>query len=110
MGIPNIPQKFGLQDSELRKLLSRLIKQSSKKRFQIAEEMSGFAGLPISESMLNDWTSEYHKSARFPAVLIESFCRAIGNDELQRRLVSARLRELIALGEKAERLLKGSKR
>ena len=72
--------------------------------------MSRLSGLHISERMLNDWTSECHKSARFPAFLIEPFCQAIGNDELQRHLVSERLRELIDLGEKAERLLKRSKR
>ena len=110
MGTPNTPYKFGLQDSELRKLLSRLIKQSGKKRFQIADEMSRLCGLHISERMLNDWTSECHRSARFPAFLIKPFCQAIGNDELQRALVSERLRELIGLGEKTERLFKGSRR
>jgi len=110
MDIPNTAKNFGLQDSELRKLLSKLIRQSNHKRRQIAEEMSRLTGLHISERMLNDWTSEYHRSARFPAFLIEPFCQAIRNDELQRRLVSERLRELIDLGEKAERLLKRSRR
>ena len=106
MDRPNIDEKIGLQDSELRKLLSKLIKQSGRKRSVIAEEISALSGLSISESMLNDWTSEYHKSARFPAFLIESFCRAVENDQLQRSLVSRRFRELIRLGEEAERLLK----
>jgi hypothetical protein len=110
MDIPKIPQKIGLQDSDLRNLLSRLIRQSGKKRCQISDEMGRISGLHISERMLNDWTSECHRSARFPAFLVEPFCQAIGNDELQRRLVSERLRELIGLGEKAERLLKRSKR
>lgn len=110
MDSPKIPQKIGLQDSDLRSLLSRLIKQSGIKRCQISDEMGRLCGLHISERMLNDWTSECHRSARFPAFLIEPFCQAIGNDELQRRLVSERLRELIDLGEKAERLLKRSKR
>jgi hypothetical protein len=109
MEIPKIPEKIGLQDSDLRNLLSRLIKQSGKKRCRISDEMSRFGGLRISERMLNDWTSECHRSARFPASLIQPFCQAIRNDELQRRLVSERLRELIDLGEKAERLLKRSK-
>jgi hypothetical protein len=106
MDIPKIEEKIGLQDSELRKLLSKLIKQSGRKRPVIAEEMSVLSGLSISESMLNDWTSEYHRSARFPAVLIASFCRALENDQLQLSLVSPRLRELIDLGRKAERLLR----
>ncbi len=108
--MPSPQEKIGLQDSKLRKLLSKLIKQSAKKRCQIAEEMSTFSGLRISERMLNDWTSEYHKSARFPAALIVPFCQAIGNDELQRYLVGERLRELIDLGEEAERLLKRLRR
>lgn len=110
MDSPKISQKIGLQDNEVRKLLSKLIRQCSKKRRQIAEELSNLTGLHITERMLDDWTSECHRSARFPAFLAEPFCRVIGNDELHRYLVSERLREVIELGEKAERLLKRSKR
>ena len=94
MDIPKINEKIGLQDSELRNLLSKLIKQSGRKRSVIAEEMSVLSGMSISESMLNDWTSECHKSARFPALLIASFCRAVENDQLLLSLASRRFREL----------------
>lgn len=94
-------EKFGTQDSELRKLLSFLIKKSRRRRAYIAREMEKHAGQHISPRMLDDWTSEYHKSARFPASLIHAFCNAIrGNDELQRWAAGPRLRQLIEFAER----------
>lgn len=90
---------FGLQDSNLRKLLSKLIAQSPKKRPQIAEEMSKHTGQRISADMLNDWTSECHRAARFPAVFIEAFCEVVGSDVLQRHVMGARLRGVVELRE-----------
>ncbi len=92
-------QKFGLQDSELRQLLSKLIKKSPKKRPQIAEEMTKLTGQRISEHMLNDWTSECHKGERFPAAFVEAFCEVIDSDVLQRHVIGARLRGIVDLRE-----------
>ncbi len=97
--MPKSEENIGLQDSTLRELLSKLIKQSPKKRPQIAEEMSKHTGQQISLSMLNDWTSEYHKTARFPAVFIEAFCEVVGSDVLQRHVMGARLRGVVELRE-----------
>jgi hypothetical protein len=98
--MPKSPQKIGIQDSNLRELLSFLIKQSPMSREQIADEMSKSFGQRISRAMLDDWTAESHKAARFPAVLIQGFSDAIGNDRLQRWAAGSRLRKLIEFAER----------
>ena len=100
--MPNCELKIGLQDSELRELLSFLIKQSRMSREQLAEGMSESLGKPgfISRRMLDDWTSECHKSARFPAFFIKAFCDALGNDRLQRWAAGPRLLKHIELAER----------
>lgn len=92
---------FGTQDSQLRKLLSSLIKKSRRQRIHIAKDMEKHTGQHVSRRMLDDWTSEYHRSARFPASLIEAFCEAVcGDDELQRWAAGPRLRKLIEFAER----------
>jgi hypothetical protein len=100
--MPNYEPKTGLQDNELRELLSFLIKQSRISREQIAEGMNESLRKPglISRRMLDDWTSECHKSARFPAFFIKPFCDAIGNDRLQRWAAGPRLLKHIELAER----------
>ncbi len=98
--MPESEVKIGLQDSALRELLSFLIKRSPMSREQIADEMSKSLGQRISRHMLDDWTSECHKGARFPAVLIQAFCDATGNDRLQRWAAGSRLRKLIEFAER----------
>ncbi|MGA3168058.1 MAG: hypothetical protein ABSF14_18280 [Terriglobia bacterium] len=99
--MPNRETKIGLQDSELRKLLSFLINRSPISREQIAEGMNSSLRQPdfVSRRMLDDWTSECHKSARFPAFFIKAFCDAIGNDRLQRWAAGSRLLKHIELAE-----------
>lgn len=94
-------EKFGTLDSELRKLLSVLIKKSRRRREYIARDMEKRAGQHISPGMLNDWTSEYHKPARFPLSLIHAFSDAVrGDDRLRRWAAGPRLRKLIEFAER----------
>jgi hypothetical protein len=116
MYIPNPEGKIGTHqslDSALRGLLTNLLaqysKRSNKSREQIAEEMSVHTGLRISKRMLNDWTAESKKPARFPAFLIESFCEVTGDDRLQRWAVGKRLGAFLELGELCARILKQDK-
>jgi hypothetical protein len=106
--MPNFEAKIGkaqTPDSALRELLSHLLRQSSKSRAQIAEEVSVHVGQRISKDMLDDWTAESKKPARFPAFLIPAFCEITGSDELQRHLLSERLRRVLSVGESVEKLL-----
>jgi hypothetical protein len=58
--------------------------------------------------MLNSFTAEHKRAARFPALFLLSFCEITGDDRLQREILSPRLRELLQLGELVVRLIEQS--
>jgi len=87
----------------VRKLVKDLMKQSKKSRANIADEMSQRARRGISKRMIDDWVSPKTR-ARFPAALIEIFCEVIGNDALQRHVMSPRLLELVQTGERVRHM------
>jgi hypothetical protein len=102
MYIPKMPAEIGTdepRDDVLRTLLSDALNRSSKTHAQIAEELTLHAGQRISKHMLDDWTAESKKRARFPAALIEPLCAVLLDDRLQRHVMGPRLRELVQLGE-----------
>jgi hypothetical protein len=86
-------------DSALRMLLTAVIRAQSKSRQQICEELSTQVGQDITLFMLNDWTCDAKKPARFPAAFVQAFCNVTGSDELQRFLLSEKLVALLAIGE-----------
>ena len=92
-------------DAEIRRIVSAAIRNCSKKREQIADELSASLGLPVSLHMLNAFTSERKRAHRFPALFIESFCEITGDDSLRRFAVGEKLRDLIELGEAVLRIL-----
>ncbi len=87
-------------DAKLRHLVADMIRRCPKKRAQVAEELSTRLGQRITEHMLNDFTSEGKKPARFPACFIAPFCEIVGSDELQRFVMSERLRKLLDFAER----------
>ena len=106
--MPKSPESFGspqraaedCADTALRSLLTEIIRHCSKSRQQIADELSNRLRLRVTVHMLNDFTSEGKKPARFPACFIAPLCEIVGSDDLQRFVMSARLLKLIALGER----------
>jgi len=74
-------------------------------RTEIAEELTLHVGQPTSKRMLDDWTAESKKRARLPACYVEALCEITNDDRLQRHLLSERLRELLRLGESAEKVI-----
>lgn len=102
MDVPKGQKNIGTvrpADDSLRTLITSVIKRSPKKRPQIAQEMSLHAGRAISKGMIDDWTANSKKRARFPAALIESFCEVTGDDRLIRLLMNHELREKVELAE-----------
>jgi hypothetical protein len=108
MYIPKMKQKIGTTsppDEALRNLVTRIIKDSGMSRTEIAEELSLRVGQPISKRMLDDWTAESKKRARLPACYVQALCEITKDSRLQRQLLSERLRELLSLGESAEKVI-----
>lgn len=94
-----------IDDAALRKLISDIIRKCPKKRQQIAEELSARLNLRITVHILNSYTSESNKSSRFPASWLEAFSEIVGDDRLERYVLSKRNREVLEFGEIAENVL-----
>jgi len=101
-------QKIADRDKAIRKVLTMVLHEcaqrprDSKKRLQIAEEMSVHAGMSISKAMLDHWTASPtidSAHSRFPAFLIEPFCLATGDDRLQRAVMGPDLCRKVRRGE-----------
>lgn len=85
-------------DSDVRKLLSRVIRKSHEKRVSIAQQLSAALDYPVTVVMLDGFSAP-SKAARFPAAWVPAFCEVLGNYELQRLLLSPRLSLLLKLGD-----------
>jgi hypothetical protein len=103
------PQAGPGADVSLRHIVRRAIRESRRKKTpeQIAEDLSKCIGKDVTVHMLNAFTSESKKPARFPALFIEPLCEITGDDRLQRFVLSDRLRKLLRLGEAAAEVLGG---
>jgi hypothetical protein len=116
MSVPNVPTKdtapgdrlpekraFGiLAELRFQRLLADVMKRSGKNRSQIADEMSRILGRPVGKNVLDDCVRSRKKGrmVRFPAAWIPAICEATQNDELQRHLLSERLLDFLAIGER----------
>jgi hypothetical protein len=98
--MPESIENTGTADNQLRKLLTDIIRDCPKKRLQIAEELSELLGQSVTVHMLNDFTSESKKPARFPALFILPLCQVVGDDRLQRHVMGNRLRMLVEFAER----------
>lgn len=78
-------------DLELRALLAKALKQSTKSRAQIAADMTDLiygdtdAG-SITAAQLNSWTATSHEAWRFPAAFLPAFLMATGATFVLERL------------------------
>jgi hypothetical protein len=84
-------------DRALRDLVAEIIRQSPKKRPQLAEELSVATGQHITSFMLDCFTAT--GKSRFPAIFIQAFSEITGDDRLQRFVMSPRLRRLVEFAE-----------
>jgi len=89
--------------ADLRRSLGEAIRRSRKTHAEIAHEMTERLGQPVTQTMLNEFTrsgDREGREVRFPAAWVPAFCEVVGDDALQRGLMSERLRELVSLGER----------
>src|SRR5262245_51896415 len=96
--MPKLREKLGRPpdpDANLRALTTELIRHCPKSRAEIADEMSALLEQRVTVSMLNDYTSDAKKAARFPACFVRALCEATGDESLLDSLETAqRLRHL----------------
>ena len=77
---------FGLpaenDDAMVRRTISQAIRDCSKSREQIADEMTEILGVRVTVSMLNDFTASAKRLCRWPAAWDRAFCAVTGDHEL----------------------------
>lgn len=88
-------------ERKVRSILSASLKRSLKTREEVAREMSAELGCDVIPSMLKEFTRSPRpkRYVRFPAAWVAAFCKATGDDELQRFLLSPELTAALELGE-----------
>lgn len=77
-------------DTELRHLLSDLIKASPLSRHQLAARMSELIGHNITKNTLDTWTAESRVEWRFPVAYLPAFEAALETHELMAYLADLR--------------------
>lgn len=63
-------------------LVTEVIRNSSRSRAQVADEMSRLLGISVTERMLDCYTAESKEKHRFPAAFVPAFCRATADFRL----------------------------
>ena len=77
------PPQGSLNDELLvREIITRSIKQCSKSREVIAEEMSSSLDLAVTARMISSFTSKSKELHRWPGAWDRAFCAAVGSNDL----------------------------
>jgi hypothetical protein len=92
------------KDLDLRALITDAIRRSPLKRAAIAEALTAKLGIRVTESMLNDFTSDSKKAVRFPLLFSAALCEILDDDSIGLFGLRPRIRSLV---EFAERELSG---
>jgi hypothetical protein len=74
------------------------------KREVICEELGKRLGRKVSLAMLDAWTANSKEAWHLPADVVPPLCTILGEDTIQRHLLSQKLREALEIGESATRL------
>jgi len=75
---------------EIRHLLSDILKQSPKSRYEIAARMSELLGADISKHQLDSWTADSRDGWRFPLEYLPAFETACDTHDLTHFIADAR--------------------
>ena len=98
---PETCRSYSVLDKEYRKKVSAAMRQSVKTRQEIAEELSRIVGQKITLQKLNEWAAP-SGGRNLPGRLIRPFSQVVGNDLVQRFVMSRRLLDMVRLGEMAK--------
>jgi hypothetical protein len=88
------------EDRELRRAISEALRRSPKSRVQIADELSARLGRRITRHMIDDFTSECKKQARFPLAFSAALCEILDDDSIAVLALRPRARKLLELAKR----------
>jgi hypothetical protein len=98
----------GSQLEDLRSILGKTLKRAiSASRWspaQIAEQLAVRLNRPFKEGQICAWMKSEHKW-HLPADAVPHLCEILGDDTIQRLLLSEKLRQSLELGESTPRIV-----
>jgi hypothetical protein len=98
-----------LQPTEIDALLRRALKLAMLRHGiteeALAEELSKQPGFSVSPAQVTAWKAETRKRWRLPAALVPILSQILGDDSIQRLLLSEKLKQSLDLGESAPRIV-----
>jgi hypothetical protein len=92
-------------DTLLRDSLRRAVRVSRLSPAQIADELTKRVQRPIKDALVYAWTAETKHRWHLPADVVPPLCDILGDDNIQRLLLSEKLRKAVSLGESAQRVV-----
>jgi hypothetical protein len=95
----------GELDALLREKLRRALRLSRLSPEQIADELTRRSGRPIKDGLIYAWSAETKHRWHLPADVVPHLCELLGDDSIQRLLLSDKLRHALDLGESARRVI-----
>lgn len=92
-------------DSLLRKLLKQAMAFHGMNEETLAAELSKRLGHTVTPGLVSAWKAETKHRWHLPANLVPLICEILGDDSIQRLLLSDKLRRALNLGESASRIV-----
>jgi|GEM_PF-2433574 hypothetical protein len=92
-------------DTLLRDSLRRAIRISRLSPAQIADELSRRTQRPIKGGSVYAWMAPTKQKWHLPADVVPHLCEILGDDSIQRVLLSDKLKDALSLGESARRVV-----
>ena len=92
-------------DTLLRKSLKCAMLSRDINEEKLAAELTKRLGRTVNAALVNAWKAETKHRWHLPANLVPVICEILGDDSIQRLLLSDKLRDALKLGESTRRVV-----
>lgn len=92
-------------DSLLRRSLKRAMLSRDINEEKLAAELTKRLGRTVNAALVNAWKAETKHRWHLPANLVPIICEILGDDSIQRLLLSEKLKQSLDLGESVPRIV-----
>jgi hypothetical protein len=92
-------------DALLRKSLKRAMLSRGINEEDLAAELTSRLGRTVNRASVNAWKAETKIRWHLPANLVPLICEILGDDSIQRLLLSEKLKQSLDLGESTPRIV-----
>lgn len=92
-------------DALIRKCLKCAMLSRDINEEKLAGELTKRLGRAVNAALVNAWKAETKHRWHLPANLVPVICEILGDDSIQRLLLSEKLRDALELGESTPRIM-----